>query len=311
MRPNRRREPARLGPPKHGRPRREGGGIGARPLVAGLLIMAALAWAAPTRAQSRWDALAYGSGISYVDSRVKTGGLVAGFYGTYGTGYRHLVEVGGAWTGIDNRDGTRLSQVDASAAYSLFGSRASGRLGAHLISSSDPLTAGALILFGGGSVYRVGLWSAGAEVAWSSYPDYQGGLDVLQAAPSVGFTAYTDGGGLLAGTVRGYAIHLSDDPGLGDTDFFSAEAALSWTAGDWTVSGFAWGGEQAFAVRDGGFLAFNLSELHTGGFGGGVRWVVAPKAAVSAGLYVERFQDLGFAGDAWARLFSFSIGLTL
>jgi hypothetical protein len=275
------------------------------------LLLALLVLAGPASAQSRWDALAYGSGISYADSGVKSGGVVAGFYGTYGTGYRHLVEVGAAWTGIDNRDGSRLSQTDASVAYSLFGARASGRLGAHLISTSDPLTDGGLILFGGGSVYRVGEWSAGAEAAWSSYPDYDGGLDVVQVAPSAGFTAYTGGNGVLAGTVRGYFIHLADDPGLGSTDFFSAEAALSYTVGDWTVSGFAWGGEQAFAVRDGGFLAFNLSELHTGGFGGGLRWVVTPRTAVSGGLSVERFQDLGFTGEAWARLFSLSLGLTL
>jgi hypothetical protein len=270
-----------------------------------------LVLAGPASAQSRWDALAYGSGISYADSRVKTSGVVAGFYGTWGTGYRHLVEVGASWTGIDNRDASRLSQTDASLAYSLFGSRASGRVGAHLISTSDPLTDGGLILFGGASVYRVGVWSAGAEAAWSSYPDYGGGLDVVQAAPSAGFTAYTSGDGVLAGTVRGYAIHLSDDPGLGATDFFSAEVALSYTLGGWTVSGSAWGGEQAFAVRDGGFLAFNLSELHTGGFGGGLRWVVTPRTALSAGLYVERFQDVGFPGYAWARLLSLSLGLTL
>lgn len=236
---------------------------------------------------------------------------MAGFYGTYGTGYRHLIEVGAARTGIDNRDGSRLSQTDASVAYSLFGSRASGRLGAHLISTSDPLTDGGLILFGGASVYRVGAWSAGAEGTWSSYSDYDGGLDVVQAAPSAGFTAYTGADGVLAGTVRGYVIHLSRDPGLGNTDFFSAEVALSYTLGAWTVSGFTWGGEQAFAVRDGGFLAFNLSELHTGGFGGGLRWVAAPRLALSAGLYVERFEDLGFAREAWARLLSFSLGFTL
>ena len=277
--------------------------------MTGLLALLTLAGSAS--AQSQWDALAYGSGISYVDSRVKTGGVVAGFYGTYGTGYRHLVEVGGAWTGIDNRDGSRLSQTDGSVAYSLFGSRASGRVGAHLISTSAPLPDGGLILFGGASVYRVGVWSAGAEAAWSSYADYEGGLDVVQAAPSAGFTAYTAGDGVLAGTIRGYFIRLSDAPGLGATDFLSAEAALSYTEGDWTVSGFAWGGEQAFAVRDGGFMAFNLSELHTGGFGGGLRWVMTPRTALSGGLYVERFRDVGFSGDAWARLLSFSLGITL
>ena len=75
--------------------------------------------------------------------------------------------------------------------------------------------------------------------------------------------------------------------------------------------GFAWGGEQAFAVRNGGFLVFNLSELHTGGTGGGVRLVVAPQAAISAGVYFERFQDQDLSGERIARTFAFSLGFTL
>ena len=167
------------------------------------------------------------------------------------------------------------------------------------------------MVFAGASRYRVGVWSAGAEGLWSSYPSYDGGLGVLQVAPSVGFTAYAEGNRILGATLRGYAIHLSRDTGLGATNFFSAEAAVSFTAGSFTVSGFAWGGEQAFAVRSGGFLAFNLSELHRGGYGGGFRWVMTPKSALSAGLYVERFQDMEYLEDASARTLSVSLGFTL
>jgi hypothetical protein len=276
-------------------------------LAAGALLVLA----APAGAQSQWDALAYGSAVSYAESRVRSDGWAAGFYGTYGVGYRHLVELGGAWTGIDNQDGSTLSQTDVALAYSLFGSRAAGRIGGHVIATSDPLTDGGRVLFGGLSLYRLGVWSAGAELAWSSYPDHGGGLDVLQAAPSAGFTAYAGDDGVVAGTVRGYVIHLSEESGLGATEFFSAEASVSYTLGDWTVSGFAWGGEQAFAVRNGGFLVFNFSELHNGGFGGGLRWVMTPRSALAAGLYMERFRDTGFAGDAWARTLSLSLGLTL
>ena len=282
-----------------------------RRALAWAIALAALGHAHPAAGQSQWDALFYGSGISYRDSQVKDAGVVGGFYGTYGTGYKHLVEVGTTRTGIDYLDGTRLSQWDLSLAYSRFGAKGSGRLGAHLIASTDPLTDRGWILFGGASRYRVGVWSAGAEGTWSSYPGYAGGLDVVQVAPSVGFTAYAEGNHVLGATLRGYYIHLSADTGLGATNFASAEAAVSFTSGSFTVSGFAWGGEQAFAVRSGGFLAFNLSELHTGGYGGGFRWVMTPKSALSAGLYVERFQDMEIAGDAWARTLSISLGFTL
>lgn len=289
--------------------------LGRGPAASGAMAVAfaatVLASPAPAAAQSQWDVLLHGSGLSYQDSQVKDGGSVVGFYGTYGTGYKHLVEVGATRTGIDYLDGWRLSQTDLALAYSRFGANGAGRVGAHLVSSTDPLTDGGTILFAGASRYRVGVWSAGAEAAWSSYGEYGGGLSVVQVAPSAGFTAYAEGGHILGATLKGYVIHLSEDTGLGDTDFLSAEAAVSYTSGSVTVSGFAWAGEQAFAVRSGGFLAFNLSELHTGGYGGGLRWVMTPKAALSAGLYVERFQDAEVPVDAWARTLSVSLGFTL
>ncbi|MGD8320299.1 MAG: hypothetical protein PVJ02_07590 [Gemmatimonadota bacterium] len=272
-------------------------------------LLAALPPAA--QAQSQWDVLFHGSGISYEDSEVKNDGYAAGFYGTYGTGWKHLVEVGATRTGIAYADGWDLRQTDVSLAYSHFGSNGAGRVGIHLISSNDPYTHGGLVLFGGASRYRVGVWSAGAEAAMSSFPSYDGGLTTLQLAPSVGFTAYNEGGRSLGATFRAYAIHLSKDVGLESRDFLSAEAGVSFTVGTVTLSGYAWSGEQAFAVRNGGFMSFNLPELHTGGYGGALRWVMTPRSALSAGLYVERFRDMEVLGDAWARTFAVSLGFTL
>ncbi len=266
---------------------------------------------APASAQSQWDGLLHGSAISYQDSGVKDGAYSAGFYGTYGTGWKHLVEVGATRTGIDYLDGSTLHQTDVTAAYSRFGARASGRVGVHFIATSDSLTDRGLVVFGGASLYEVGEWSAGAEVALSRYPAYDDGLVVSQLAPSIGLTAYSTGSLVVGVTLRGYGIRLSEDVGLGDTDYLSAEGALSVTAGPVTLSGYAWGGEQAFAVRTGGFTAFNLAELHTGGYGGGIRWVMTPRSALSAGLYLERFQDLGSVDEARSRIVSVSLGFTL
>lgn len=262
-------------------------------------------------AQSQWDVLLHGSGIAYESSTLKDVAYQAGFYGTYGTGWKHLVEVGVTQTGIDYYSGWKLRQTDITAAYSRFGSRGSGRLGAHLIVTNDDLTDRGLVLFGGASAYEVGVWSAGAEVAFSNYPGYDGGLTVVQVAPSVGLTAWSTSSLIVGIVLRGYAIRLSEDVGLADTDYLSAEATLSLTAGPVTVSGYAWDGEQAFAVRLGGFTAFNLAELHTGGLGGGVRWVMTPRSALSAGVYTEGFRDLGSTADARSWIYSASLGFTL
>lgn len=268
--------------------------------------------AAPAAAQSRTDVLLHAAALGYVDSMEKDAGWVAGFYGTWGTGWRHLVEVGATRTSIDYLDGVELRQTDVAAAYSWFGANGSVRGGVHVVSTTDPLTDGGVVLFGGASRYRVGAWSAGAEGAVSSYADYNGGLRVVQVAPSAGFTSSDPlGERVLGAALRGYYIRVSDDVGLGGTDFLSGEASVSWTMKSVTLSGYAWAGEQAFAVRGGGFTVYNIAELHTGGFGGGVRWATSPRSAVSAGYYVERFQDVGLTNQAWTRILSASVGFTL
>ena len=267
---------------------------------------------AAATAQSQWNVLLHASGLFYSGSQVKEDGYVAGFYGTYGTGWKHLVEVGATRTRINFLGGEQLQQSDLSAAYSLFGARGSGRVGGHLVLSSDSLTDGGLVLFGGANVYKVGVWNVGGEVAWSSYPEYGDGLNVVQVAPTMGLTSTNASRTRLVGvTLRGYYIHVSTETGLGSQDFMSAEVAASFTSGPVTASGYAWGGEQAFGVRSAGFLVFNLSELHTGGYGGGIRWVVSPRAALSAGVYIERFQDQDLSGDASERTFAISLGFTL
>lgn len=291
---------------------------------AGVSLAGALVWTAPRalEAQTQWDVLLHGSTLSYLDSQVKDKGYSAGAYGTFGAHWAHLVEVGGTLTNIEYLSGYTLEQTDITAAYSRFWLRGSARVGGHAISTNDPSTDRGVVVFGGASAYKVGVWSAGADGALSSYSNFgAGGLRVAQLTPSAGFTR-GDGSGtrFLSGVVKGYYINLSDDLsadwGLEGRTFVSAEASVSFSAGPFTLSGFAWGGEQAFAVRQGGFLVFNVAELHTGGYGGGLRWVASPRSAVSAGLYIERFQDMSLGGvgegaGARTRTLAVSVGFTL
>ena len=153
-----------------------------------VLLVAGLVLPAPAAAQSRTDVLLHATGLSYQDSQVKDAGWVVGFYGTYGSGWKHLVEVGATRTGVDHLDGWQLRQTDVAAAYGYYGAQGAARAGLHVISGNDALSDGGMVLFGGASRYRVGSWSAGAEGALSSYGDYDGGLTVVQVAPSVALT---------------------------------------------------------------------------------------------------------------------------
>jgi hypothetical protein len=281
-------------------------------LAAACLAAACLAATPATAAaQSQVDLLFHGSALSYTGTLLKEGGHTAGAYGAYGTGWKHLAELGGTLTRIRYTDGTRLEQTDLTAAYSRFWARGSARLGAHLVDTTDPATDGGIVGFGGLGTYRPGVWSAGAEAALSRYGSYGDGLTVLQLAPAAGIGAGdARRGGRIDVAGRGYFIRLSGDAGLDAREFLSAEAAVYLTLRTLTLSGTAWAGEQAFAVRTGGFLVFNIAELHTGGYGGGARWVMTPRSALSAGLYVERFTDLELTA-AQARSIAVSLGFTI
>jgi hypothetical protein len=278
-------------------------------LLVGLLLPAI----APSAglSQSQTDGLLHGSFVHYQDSEVKDRGLVLGAYGTWGKDYRHLVEFGGAWTRIDFKDVDDLDQIDGAAAYNFYASRGSLRAGAHFISATDALTDHGFVLFGGGSLYEFERWSLGVDGAWSRYPNYDRGLSVGQIAPTAGFTIKSDDRRYVLGvTARAYFIRLSRGVGQNHRQFNSGELSASLTAGRLTLGGYGWAGEQAFAVRQGGFTVFNLSELHKGGFGGSIRWVTSLKTAVSAGYYFEFFEDLGISGTASAQTFLASFGFT-
>jgi hypothetical protein len=312
------------------RSRMAGGGLGGsgrvRPgLAAAVWAVAGLALLAnplALAAQAQWDVLLHGSSLSYLDSQVKDKGYTAGIYGTVGADWTHFVEVGGTITNIEYLSGYTLEQTDLTAAYSRFWARGSARVGGHVVSTTDPLTDGGFVLFGGASAYRVGVWSAGAEASLSNYSSYGAdGLRVTQVAPSAGLTLSDESHTrFFSGVLRAYYIGLSEDvsegTGLEGRSFLSGEVSVFLTSGPVTLSGFAWGGEQAFAVRQGGFLVFNLAELHTGGYGGGLRWVLSPRAALSGGVYIEKFDDMSLegmevGGAARVRTLAISLGFTL
>jgi hypothetical protein len=287
--------------------------------------------------QTRVDVLFNGTLLNYQDSELKQDGTVGGVYLYVGNGLAHVIEGAFSRTRIDYRDGSNLRQVDLSAAYTHYFTRSTLRAGGHMIDSTDPLTDGGTVVFGSAGLYVPYEWDVGVEVSRSSYPNYDDsdspspspspgpspgpgpggrsgtdGLNVLQISPGAGvvwgdFERY----GSFYATVRGYYIRLSKDVDLGDRTFVSVQASLDYYYKRVTVSGYVWRGAQAFAVRQGGFTAFNLPERHTGGYGGSLRYVLGSRAAATLGAYDERFRDIGVDTDVSTRVFILSLGFTL
>lgn len=283
-----------------------------------LLLPAVATGPSPLSGQTRVDVLLTGVRLGYAGSTLKESGEVVSAYGYLGNGLSHVVEGTGSLTFIDYRDGSRLEQIDVSGAYTHYFTNTLLRLGGHVIESTDPLTDGGTVVFGSIGRYEPYRWSAGVEAALSRYPVYSDslmssrGLTVTQVSPSAGFS-WGDGSGyrFFYATVQGYFIRLSRDVGLGGRSFYSTQASLSYTYRSATLSGFLWSGRQAFGVRQNGFTAYNLPELHTGGYGGSFRYVLTPKSAVTLGLYSERFRDIGFDDDLTSAVLLLSLGFTI
>jgi hypothetical protein len=275
------------------------------------LVAVLAAWPAAAKAQSQTDGLVHGAVLRFGQASDKRAGHQVGLYATLGRDWRELIEAGVVRTTLDYRDGSRFAQTGLAGAYNRFGARASGRVGVHGLDSDDPITGGGVIVFGGVSVYRPGVWSAGAEVAHSRYPNAGAGLGVWQVAPSVGWTARdASATRVLSAVLRGYAIGLSDDAGLDSRRFGSGEATVIASWRGVSASAFGWAGRQAFAVRQGGFLVFNVAEERRGGGGGGLRWVVTPTSAVSAGAWVERLLDADSRRETRVVAFTAGYGFT-
>jgi hypothetical protein len=263
------------------------------------------------RAQSQVDVLLHGAGLNNAASASRDGGYAAGLYATWAANWKHLLEVNGTFMRIRYTAEPDLEQFDLAAAYSRFWSRGSVRIGGHWVESTDALTDGGLVVFGGASVYRPGVWSVGTEAAASRYDGWDGGLTVVQLAPAAGVSWGNARRGYFGAVVRGYWIHHSLDVGVGARDFVSGEAALFLTFRAVTLSGTGWFGEQSFAVRNGGMFVYNLADLHEGGYGGGARWVVNPRTAVSGGLYVERLRAGEPGRNENTTALMFALGFTL
>ncbi len=205
--------------------------------------------------------LPYYSHLQYSTGSVKRRGDIVGFYGYASTTF-DLVEVGIETTGIDFRSGFQYRQEDYTVIwnnYSIKNFR--WRAGVHYISSNAKTTNGGIIGILGAHFTR-DRWEAGTDFYATNYQNFLPSLTVTQVSPHIVFPY-----GPAKGELRGYYIHADRNLGLGKRDFLSIEGRLSQDFGKFTLGGYGWGGEQTFAVRNEGFVVFNLTELHRAGFG--------------------------------------------
>ncbi len=214
----------------------------------------------------------YGTYLSYGNSRVKDWGYAFTLYGDFGDGKTKHLEGALSQLHINYESPyDDLDQTDFTLAYNrtgLFHPSLSLRLGFHYISTDDNLTDQGWIFFGDLTYLLPYNWNTGLEIAYSRYHE-EIDLDVFQLSPHIGYFLDLSGRKLYL-EARGYYIHVDETRLLGTSleNYYSLEATVSYTQGPWTFKASGWIGQQMFAVKQAGFVVYNLTEKYHGGLRG-------------------------------------------
>jgi len=250
--------------------------------------------------ETRLDLVPYGGSVQYTGTAIKDSSTIAGLYAYYGLGAEHTIEGDASWTRIDYDSATlhEIDQYDTTFIYSNYGILDwKWRAGAHLITSDDKPTEGAILLAGLHN-YEPSRFSRGVDIYLSRYDDYAPKLDVQQISGSWGF--YPKQFPQTYIKIQGHYIHLSDEIGFDQQNYGSGELSLVQTIQDWTIMVFGWAGQQVFGVQKDGFAAYNLPEEHQGAYGASASYTVSPTSAVKVEFVQKHFEELGSTKDARA-----------
>ncbi len=279
--------------------------------LVGLVVMLVLSLAGSLQAGD-WNgyATAYGTYMNFNSSEVKDDGWVATAYLSLGDGEHNTFEWGLSQTHIDYKQTSDLDQTDFTIVYTnsnqLLPNHAFS-FGFHYINTDDDLTDQGKIYFFKATYFQPQNWNAGMELAYSDYSDSPIDLDVFQIEPHFGFY-FSALGKRLYTEARFYYIHKDANVGVSMDNFYSFEQVLSTYVGkaDFKLSG--WVGQQIFAVRNGGFVVYNLSDRYLGGveFEAGYKLTAQIRAAIN--INQQWLEHVNYNDKASQTIFTVSIG---
>jgi len=174
------------------------------------------------------------------------------------------------------------------------------RVGGHYIDSSDGLSDGGYSLFAGVKYFEGYAFDVGVDAYYSHYAEYLAddlttkGLDVLQFEPSLG-AAFGDYSSIMGSFyAKLYYVYIKpDDEGyaLLHANYHSGGISLTNYHGKWTTLLNGWMGKQVFAMRNGGFVMYNLTEEHRGGAELSVHYAFTEQLGIKVQYGYERFKE--------------------
>ncbi len=243
----------------------------------------------------------YGTYINYQGSKIKNNGYVATAYLSVGNGINNYVQLGVASTYINyKKNYPHLNQQDFTFTYSNVNQilkSHSFTLGIHYIESDDELTDNGYNLFFDGTYLRYKKyefkWSGGLTIFYSNY-NKSVNFYVLQLTPHATFKIFADyqRGGLYL-DVLGYYIYVyrSNKIGIDNSNYYSLEGDIRYYYGRYDFKIGGWIGQQVFAVKNGGFVVYNLKEKYKGGIYGEIGYTFGNGLRLSFNLEENTYEE--------------------
>lgn len=164
--------------------------------------------------------------------------------------------------------------------------------GFHYILTDDTSTNNGSVFYFDGTYFKPYNWNSGLEFAFSLYPSTK----VFQFAPHFGKYFYTEN--LTFYTwVKGYYIKVEDttDFSFSQSNYFSGECGIHFYKDKFDAGVSLWGGKQIFAVKNSGFVVYNLADIYKGGilFDGGYKIDKNYKVGFTLSLNRLQYPDTG------------------
>ncbi|WP_038056104.1 hypothetical protein [Thermodesulfobacterium hydrogeniphilum] len=272
------------------------------------------AWAGETKLNT-YGAL-YGTYLDYSGSKLKDNGYAVTGYLSIGDGINHNIQIGIASTHINYKNNySDLDQQDFTFAYSNTNQilkNHSFTLGIHYIESDDDLTDHGCTLFFDGTYLNYKnnefKWSGGLGIYYSNYDELIS-FDVLQLTPHATFKIFSDyqKGGLYLDAL-GYYIYVdrSNKIGIDESNYYSLEGDLRYYYGKYDFKIGGWIGQQVFAVKNNGFVVYNLKEEYKGGIYGEMGYTFENGLRLSFNLGVNNYEENGDSAIQTVGTFSIS-----
>ena len=250
-------------------------------------------------AQSSLTTMFYHLPINYKHSGVRENSSLTGIYSLWEADLNNSFEFSVDYSDLNYIFDFQLDQYDFTFVYNNQSlPEWKFRVGAHYISSDDVLTDQGYVLFAGIGKYRFRSWDAMLNVYYSNYSDYTPSFNSIQLSPEFGFTFMFDRvQGLYLNSYVNY-IMLSEPIISEEDNFFSVKQTLTYFNNDLSVSVYAILGEQKFAVRQDGFLVYNVADLMKTGFGGYVTYSFTPAFFMKSGIEYDKFDEEAYGTSA-------------